>query len=368
MDFSVELTAFPSAVHSQVYAHARGLTPLERSLSAASGPDMRASCAACHGFMTGMLSDMYDNPEEYALPVMALEEFCGGVTVNGMKRRSPSKTKDILSQTRNVVHGYIALLCMLGKAGVLDGDTLGVSESDLAVMDQQVSTARSPISLAKRLKALSRVGLTSDSGQFISTRYPGMFPAICALAKKCEKLSGFAFFAFGNADFRPLGAKYKPTYEDYYAPLISEQREQAESLHDFALQNNMSPAIGTFWKVDYKYKGAQVMCVGSMGDCERLLDVRIIGAYNWDDPALINGRLEREPREFQKQALRHIWRCDACSTSHLGMFVTVLGKRQRVCGGGMIAFRWRNPAGGDLEILKRLIQMRCEIIDEIRRK
>jgi len=111
------------------------------------------------------------------------------------------------------------------------------------------------------------------------------------------------------------------------------------------------------------------MCIGTSdtGDHESMLDVRIIGTYNWDDHTLINSRLERESPEFQKQALRHVWRCNACATTHLGMFVTVLGKRQRVCGGGQIGFRWYNPADDELEYIKKLIQLRIEIIDEIKK-
>ncbi|MDR0324674.1 MAG: hypothetical protein LBI19_01090 [Oscillospiraceae bacterium] len=110
------------------------------------------------------------------------------------------------------------------------------------------------------------------------------------------------------------------------------------------------------------------MCIQTEDDGEHMLDIRIVSAYNQDDPALINSRLEKEPPEFQKQALRHVWRCNACSTSHLGAFVTVLGKRQRVCGGGLIGFRWRDPDDEGLEMLKRLIAFRCEIIDEIQQK
>ena len=79
MDFSIELTEFPSAMHSVIYSKGRGIMPLSRTLDAVSDSALRDSCVALHGFMTDMLSDMYDSPEAYHLPVMKFEEFLGGV-------------------------------------------------------------------------------------------------------------------------------------------------------------------------------------------------------------------------------------------------------------------------------------------------
>ena len=365
MDFSVELHEFPSAVHRCIYSEARGLTPIERSLGGVADPEMRESCAQYHAFLVDMLSDMYENADEYALPVMALEKFLDGKKINGMKQKFPSKTKAILSQTRNAVGGYVILLYLLGNFGELQGGVLSVSAENAAAIKKRVNAPTSPIPLDVRLKALARVGLESDGYCFSSARYPKMFAAMCALAKKAAKTSGFDYFAFTNAEFRNIDIKYKPTYIDYFNPLTARQREHAEILHNYAIGNKLNCMINTFWKVDYKYKGTQVMCIGAEGDRERLLDIRVLGAYNWEDHALINNRLAGEPPEFQRHALRHIWGCDACSTSHLGRFVTILGKRRRVCGGGLIGFRWRNPDAADLEYIKRLIDFRCEIIEDI---
>ena len=368
MDFREELSAFPSGVHRCIYAAARGITPLDRSLASVEDPGMRASCEEFHGFFMDFLSDMYDHPEAYGLPVMALENFCNGKTVNGMKQKFPSKTKSILSQTRNSVNGYMVLLYMMGRLGVLSGDILSLSPDDLKEADKRTNTSVSPIPLAVRLRALARVGLLQEGGGFVSKRHPGMFPAMCALAKKAKKQSGFDYFAFKNAEFRNIGANYKPTYEDYFHPLIESQLKQANTLHEYAIKMGLKPTVSTFWKVEYKYKGAQVMCIGTEGDHERKLDIRLVGTYNWDDPGLINDRLIKESPEFQKYAVRHVLRCDACSTAHLGRFVTVLGKRQRVCGGGLIGFRWNNPDDGDVEAIKQFIRLRMEIIEEINQK
>ena len=368
MDFSIELTNqrdFPSTVHRGVYAFARGITPLEYSLAVVTDCNMRESCTDYHNFIVDTLSDMYDNTEAYYLPVGQLEKFLCGKKLNGMKQKFPSKTKAMLSQERNTTHGYILLFYMLGKTGIMNGNSLIISDEDMELISKNVNTPTSPISLEKRLKALARMGfLRTDSG-FVSTRYPNMFPAMCAFAKRAAKPSGFDFFLFSICEFRNIYKKHRPSWEDYFRPLATDQREMAYRLHDFAVKNKMKPVISTYWKVDYKYKGTQVMCIGSEGDRERLLDVRIVGAYNWENHALINDRLAKESPELQKLVLRHIWRCDACATSHLGMHIKVLGKRQRVCGGGQIGFRWRNPAADDFEALRKLIQLRCDFIDNL---
>ncbi|MFV0400816.1 MAG: hypothetical protein ACK5LX_09410 [Oscillospiraceae bacterium] len=366
MDFTVERTDFPSAIHKNIYFTARCVTPLEYSLPGVEDEALRESCRQYHAFVMTLFSDMYDDPGAYELPVGQLEEFCCGRKINGMKQKYPGKAKSVLAQMRNSVHGYLYLLCILGKNGELHGEVLTIPPEAMAEAKKRVNTSVSPIPLEKRLRALERIGLAKTEDGFVSTHYPSMFPAMCGLAAKGEKYSGFDFFNFCNADFRNLATKYKPSYEDYFRPLPRELRERAIDLHGFALENKLRPVIGTFWKVEYKYRGVQVMCIGSAGDCESKLDVRITCTYSWDDPALINDRLAAQPAEFRQYALRHVHRCNACSTNHLGRFVTVLGKRQRVCGGGVIGFRWGNPSDGDMECIRKIIELRREIIDEIK--
>ena len=71
---------------------------------------------------------------------------------------------------------------------------------------------------------MTRVGFVRNENEITSIHFPNMFPALCALAKQAKKWSGFDFFAFRNLDFRNLNGKYKPTYDDYFRPLISDQK------------------------------------------------------------------------------------------------------------------------------------------------
>ncbi len=369
MKFSNELTSFPSAVHKIIYAAARDLAPLEYSLGKVEDITQKygvtkASCEAFHDFLQDLFSDMYDFPEAYHLPVYELENYLGGKKEIEMKRKFPSKTKRIISYTRNVVHGYMLVLGMLGLYGTVQEEHLVIPSEIFPIIEKRVNSPTSPIALEQRLSAMARVGFICEGNMLNSKKHPLMFPALCALAHKMDnKLSGFSYFLFSNCDFRNLKKNYKPTYEDYFRPLVRERWKQAMSLHQIAIEHGCKPTINTFWKVDYKYKGVQVMCIDTLeGD----MDIRVTETYNWDDANLINKRLEKETPEFQTYALRNLWRCNGCSTSHLGCFVTVLGKRQRVCGGGIIGFKWRNPVETDIEIIGHMIGLRCEIIDEMK--
>jgi hypothetical protein len=365
MDFTRELTEFPSAVHRNIYTAARQLTPLDRSLCGMEDGALKESCKAYHAFMLDMLSDMYENPQAYGLPVYMLENFLNGRKLNGVKRKQPAQTEKIRSQTYNAVNGYQVLLCLLGRSGVVQGDVLSIPQEALKDIEKRSSGPSSPIDLSTRLEALSRMGLNQEGGSFVSMRCPNMFMGMCALANASEKMNSFGYFAFQNLEFRNIQSKYKPTYEDYTNPLISDRRAVADKINNCARKSNLKPACNTFWKVDYKYAGAQVMCLEN--DHGNMI-IRITATYSWDDPALINNRLGGESPEFQQYILRHLWGCTGCSTSHLGAFAFVLGHKRRMCMGGGIGFRWTNPTHEDVEAIRKCIAFRCRIIDELKGK
>lgn len=363
MDFSTELNIFPSAVHKEIYSAAHNLKSLEKSLSNIENLSIRLSCIDFYGFILDMYSDMYDYPEEHNLPIGMLEKFCDGKKLNGMKQKFPSKAKKIIALTIHPERSYIQFLCMLGKYGVLKDEILVLSPNNLEIIKKFFKIEEDNILLDKKFNPLERIGLLFQDNGFVSKNHPRMFSSMYALARKTEKLSGFNFFMnFYTLDFRNINEDYRATYEDYFDVLFDEGRKYADILHDYAIQNKLNPAINLYWKVDYTYKGKKVMSIATH---DQTLTVHILGTYYNDDSALINDRLSKESLDFQKQVLRHVRRCDACATTHLGMFVTVLGKRQRVCGGGETAFRWSNPTESDLNIIKKLIQLRIEIINEI---
>ncbi|HML47482.1 MAG TPA: hypothetical protein PKE04_12125 [Clostridia bacterium] len=363
MDFSIERTDFPSAIHRKIYCAARQLTPLSLSLEGIADPPLRDACAAFHAFMLDLFSDLYDHPEAYGLPVLELDTFLEGRTANAAKRKNPSKAKKLIAQVQNSVTGYQHLLCLLGKLGTLEEDRLIVADASLAILAKQTSTSVSPIPLETRLTGLARVGLEREGNAFAAPRHPDMLRGLQALALSFDKLNSFGFFAFQNLEFRNLSRPYKPTYEDYTRPLIASRRALADQVRQAAQDLGLSPQCNTFWKVDYKYKGMQALCLENHdGD----LVLRVTETYGWDDPSLINGRLAEESPDFQRYILRHVWGCTGCSTDHLGRFTTILGKKRRVCMGGGIGFRWINPNARDLEAVVRCMRFRCAIVRDLK--
>lgn len=366
MNFEAELAVFPSEIHKNIYCYARQITPLENSLADIDDNEMKASCEDFHAFVMDMLSDMYDNPSEYSLPIGELESFLNGKKVNGMKRKYPSKTKKLISQMRNAVGQYMVLLSKLAYMGELCGDILIVPQEELEKLERTIVTTACPVSFEKRLAALSRLGFVRTEKGFASLKYPKMFSSMCALAQKAKgSMSGFAGYLFGKLDFRNLTKSYKPTHLDYFRPLTEKMQNIAFELHNIAKEYGCKDTINTFLKVEYKYKGVQVMTIDT--DDNRII-LRVTEVYGWDDKELFNSRLAKEPIDLQKYAIRHLWRCTGCSTSHLGQFIEVAGHRARVCGGGQIGFLWYNPTVDDIDNIRFFIKTRCDIINEMKKK
>lgn len=361
MDFSIELREFPSAVHHRIYDAARKITPPDISLAGMRDASLRASCLQLHGLFMDMLSDMYESPAAYGLPVGALEAHLGGRKVNGVKRKQPSKTKRILSETYNAVSGYQVLLCLLGKLGRPEGGRLILAPDDLEAIAKKVNSSNSPIPLDTRMEGLGRVGLTLREGVLTADGHPGALDGLRALATSFDKMNSFGYFAFQNLEFRNIEKPYKPTYEDYVRPLSAERRAMADALNAAALSMGLKPYCNTFWKIDYKHRSTQVLC---LENADGALAARIPETYGWDDMRLIERRLAAEDGAFQSYILKHLWGCTGCSTSHLGGFVTLLGKRRRVCLSGGIGFRWRDPAPEDMPAIEKCLAFRRDIIDE----
>jgi hypothetical protein len=49
-------------------------------------------------------------------------------------------------------------------------------------------------------------------------------------------------------------------------------------------------------------------------------------------------------------------------------FAVILGRSALLCGDAMIGFKFLKPSDSDVETIKRLIQIRCEMIDEAKKK
>jgi len=121
MDFSIDLTEFPSAVHSGIYCLARGFVLLKRSLTGIEDADMRASCVDLHKFLIAIYADMYDNAEAWHLPVHALEDF-RGEKYDAATGHNTKKYAKAVSLTNNAASRYLLTLHRMAVYGELRGD------------------------------------------------------------------------------------------------------------------------------------------------------------------------------------------------------------------------------------------------------
>ena len=97
-----------------------------------------------------------------------------------------------------------------------------------------------------------------------------------------------------------------------------------------------------------------------------VLDIRITEVYAWDDRTFFMNRLLSQSEERKRCADRHLYRCTACATSHVGQQIEFLGRHNRVCGGGMIGFVWKNPELKEFDDLEFFIKVRCEMINYLK--
>lgn len=370
MDFTTDIYDFPSEVHKMIYCGAREMTRPERSLADMDNNELRASCEAYYDFLMELYSDMYEYPEKYEMPVYALEKFLGGNKPNVMKRKYPSKTKSLIARTRNCAVRYLQTLCCMAYLGELDGEQLILTQENIAEIEKTVNTSTSPVSLEKRLAAFERVGLLSTENAKDETRifrcanHSNMFHAMILLAEKTKMVcSGFNFYLFTKADFRNITQNYIPTVEDYIAPLPEGLRKTATALHELAVSVGCKVAISTFLKINYKYKGKEVLLIDTY---EGALNVRITEVYAWEDRSFFMDRLLAQTQERKRYADRHLWRCTACATSHIGQQIEFLGRNNRVCGGGQIGFIWNNPSIDELAEMEFFIKTRCEMQDYLK--
>jgi len=304
MDFNIEVNEFPSAIHESIYSRARRLMPLANHLAIAE--PARESWQALHNFLMGKLSDMYDNPKKYNLPVGKLEKFLDGRDIHEVKRESISKTKSVLAETKQAVSKYLNAL----KPSIYEN-------------------------------------------------HPEMRLAMDTISRCWHNIM---------YDYRDIAPKYKPTFDDFFAALFAEQCEMAYALHNFAMKRKIRTSTNANWGVLYDYKGKPVMTIVTGGDIHIGLAVKIISKGKKDDIAAMENALAKEPQDFQGQALNRLSGCDAnrclhCSGFSSGRYVTILGKQHQMCGEGIISYDFYNPVSEDIIMIKHLIDMRCAYIE-----
>lgn len=367
-------------VLEKVYNDMIQLTPLSVSLKNTDTEDqyLIESCKEFYSFRKGMLEDMYENWEVYGLPTGELERYLNGRKVNGAKQSSTSEYRKVcklLSDAYNADQSYTNFLYDIAMVAEYEDKKLYIEKENFEriqiIYDSQLSKKKNLVNLVipyeTRLNAFERNGVildfSSDKVEVSSENYPNMLMAMSMLAKSSNRVKTFGRFNFDNCEFRQIFYPYIPSYEDVVRTLPEERRQISNQIHTYLEKEKIKPRCETYWKVNYKYKGTQILQISSNGEDLR---VRITLAYWWDDSELLNSRLEKLEPETQRYCLRNLNYCVGCSISHKGGVAVVLGKRKRLCGG--IGIDLDNPTKDELENIKRFIKIRCDLIDAIANK
>ena len=124
MKFDKNIVEFPTMLHRDIYKTALEMTPPEVSLAEIekTNPELVKSGYEFYAFMTGLLSDMYDNPEAYGMHPGAYEKFANERTHNALLRRQRAKTKLHADQSAAELGSYLELIREIGaRCEIKDG-------------------------------------------------------------------------------------------------------------------------------------------------------------------------------------------------------------------------------------------------------
>ena len=117
-----------------------------------------------------------------------------------------------------------------------------------------------------------------------------------ALADSAKDIKTFGEENFRACEFRQIFSRYIPKYQDVVQTLDEPQRELCDAIHKYLLSMKARPSCTTYWKVNYKYKGDQIVQISTEGV---ELKVMINGVYWWtNDVDLLNRRLIKKEEAF----------------------------------------------------------------------
>jgi hypothetical protein len=374
--FTKNIHSFQTAVHRRIYIDGLRLTPIDVSLSDVDGvsEELIESCKQYYEFISNMLWDMYHDPKSYGFPAGEMEAFLDGRKLNGVKRKYPKQVNKLRSEVYNTACIYQQLLFSLAKVGQLKEDSLTLLKDEYELIKKRFdrpSTSKSKgitegVPFSKRIEAFAKNGLLISEGKTVlitSSKYPKMLLALKELADSAAKIKTFGEENFKACEFRQIFHSYTPKFVDVIQTLDNDQIEICNAIHSYLLSIKARPSCTTYWKVNYKYKGEQILQISTEGTELKIL---INGVYWWENLELLNNRLIKEEVKFQKFAVKQLNYCTFCSTTHEGGgYVTILGHRARLCGG--VSFRFFNPDMKDYEYLRELIDIRADIIGEVKK-
>jgi hypothetical protein len=161
----------------------------------------------------------------------------------------------------------------------------------------------------------------------------------------------------------------KPPHENYIDRYNAAQRTVAYEIHNYAAERKVRITFNKNKGMIYHHKSKMLLKFGRT----RGFEVSVTVKDKSNPYTVVEEKLTKESKEIQQQSLPYMHGCatcrnskgDGCSSESSGKFIDVLGNRHEMCNTEIIAFNWHEPTLDDLPLIKRLIDIRCEIITEV---
>jgi len=335
MIFDKNQTDFPSETHRDIWNTGIHILPLEVTLTdglreklSQMSPDLPESCEQMQKCFLHLFGDMYENINVYR------------ITNNNTHYRM------------FVDWGLWGEVNDLNDSLIIDRSVFDRFIEKSTTSTHSKEDKKLGIDMKYRLKLLERTGLfiswQNDKVILTNKIYPKMFRAIYEMAKLTmkgtAKVSPFDFF---YCDFRKLCKDYKyDKYEHAHIFLNDGQREIADRLRSFLLENKMTRSLNTTHKhgfrIDYNYKKYKLIELNSAGN-DILLHIYV--PYERNKPETINTflhliEIDPDSDDLKKFFLKNLSRCRVC-TPKCGCWhdITAFGKTSTLCTKGTLIMR-----------------------------
>ena len=366
---------FPSAVHKNIWLTLANIIPLEESLTCAfqqeAGDDMVRSCNEYHAFYTELLTDMYQNPDEYRLNAGMIESVLQGRKFFGF--RFIHGVKAVKKCATELHKNHINFLRNIGANAVIDGDSLALPRHLFDSLVKKSIPNKASDYLAKpieRVMMLERVGFyvqhEGDMVRIVSKHYPHMFPALSEIAKKDY---------FEICPFQCIVQDFSPDYNCATRLMNDDSKkvlnEIAKHMKQYKVKIEYKPG-GITWHMKGKplvTTGGSHSGVAAMlrwGDTSLPVGgiyTTVRGIYAWNDPSYFLAAIENTSEKLKQYYTKHLNYCFACSgDGHLGGFYNIYGKRKRLCAG--VGFRDVDFKNENLPYIKQLIDIRVKLLKD----
>lgn len=227
--------------------------------------DPQTDTLALHAFFQDLLTDLYDNPQAYGLPVDPYEEY-----VESRMRLSIDKEKaDDIRASRLKVRvaietGILDFLYQIGQAGQPVDQGLWLERTFFdALVAEKIKKTRNK-AFPQKFERPGFVFSVGDGVTVFNERYPGMLTALSAFAKECASIRKHGFYFFRRCDFGVFAQKRLPALEDAMRLVPMALRSEIQETDNLLLQHNFKREIfvadaGGGYRLRYSKKGNKIV-------------------------------------------------------------------------------------------------------------